>query len=193
MLYYSLSKIRLNREGKLTNMKKWLIVLLVTIFIAGCQAADEAEPVTPVEEATTSVTAVIDDGRYFEVNNLIAEVEAGALSAEEKTAVKDNISTRLITEIDTLTTAFENDDVGVSTFNNTLKEFEAIELDGVPEKVNDVRTNHETLIASREAFRDGEKFMEIDYHDMAIAAFMQVAETDAKYEAAQDYLAELSE
>ncbi|PXW88284.1 hypothetical protein DES38_11315 [Streptohalobacillus salinus] len=180
-------------------MKKWIILLFVTVVIAGCQANDEdttpetGETPSPVEEATLTLTTAIEEERYFEVNSLISDLEASDLTEEEQTEVKENASTQLIEAIDTVTSRFENDEMGVSTFNNTLKEFEAIELDGVPEKVTEIRTQHETLIASREAFRDGEKFMAIDYNAMAIDAFEQVSEDDSNYEAAQNYIAELSE
>ncbi len=180
-------------------MKKLLALLAFTLLIVGCQANTEdssasgdTEDVTAVEEKQQEINTIIEDGRYFEINGAITALTEADLTEEDVASIKETTADMLIAEVDTLSESFVSGDLDVNTYGNTLKDFETIELDGVPEKAKQARTDNSELINSRQAYKDGEKFLEIDYVDMAKTEFEKVIESDVLYEDAQTRLEEIN-
>ncbi|GEM01628.1 hypothetical protein SAMN05421839_11916 [Halolactibacillus halophilus] len=180
-------------------MKKLLALLAVALLVVGCQAdtddastSDNTEDVTVADEKQQEINTMIEDGHYFEINGALTALTDADLTKEEIDTIKAETAEKLITEVDALSESFMSGDLDVNTYSNTLTDFEIIELDGVPEKAAEARTNNSEMITSRQAFKDGEKFFEIEYYDMAKIEFEKVIDSDVHYEDAQARLEELN-
>ena len=180
-------------------MKKLLALLAFSLLIVGCQAdsddtstSDQTDEATVVEEHQQDINTIIEDGRYFEINGAITALTEADLTEEEIATIKETTAEKLIEEVDTLTESFISGDLDVNTYGNTLTDFETIDLDGVPEKASAAREENSELITSRQAFKDGEKFLEIEYVDMAKTEFEKVIESDVRYDEAQAHLDDIS-
>lgn len=179
-------------------MKKLLALLAFALLIVGCQAntddtsSDNTEDVTVADEKQQAINTMIEDGRYFEINGAITALTEADVTEEDIDAIKATTAEQLITEVDALTESFTSGDLDVNTYGNTLTDFETIELDGVPAKAEAARNENSDLITSRQAFKDGEKFFEIEYYDMAKTEFEKVIESDVRYEDAQARLEEIN-
>ncbi|WP_062320510.1 hypothetical protein [Halolactibacillus sp. JCM 19043] len=180
-------------------MKKLLALLAFTLLIVGCQAntddssaSKDTEDMTAAEAKQQEINTIIEDGRYFEINGAIQALTEADLTEEEVAVIKETTTEKLIAEVDTLSESFISGDLDVNTYGNTLRDFETIELDGVPAKAEEARTEHSALIISRQAYKDGEKFLEIEYIDMAKTEFEKVIESDVLYEDAQAHLDDIN-